>query len=491
MTSNKARGFAVEDTAGLLLKFAGGAIGTVTLSDTTPAPWSWELSSGENAAYPKQDQPCYLFAGTKGSLSVPTMELWSYPGQGGWYAPLSRAAVDVPSADPLVEQLRHFRAVIARSEIPLISVEDAMGTLAVVEAVREAALTGARVFPGPDHGAGRMNKRSIATVSLSGALDEKLRAIAAAGFDAVEIFENDLLSFSGSPRDVGQMCRDLGLSICAFQPFRDFEGMPEPQRARNFARAERKFDLMQELQTDLMLICSNISPASLGGIDRAAADFRELGERAAARGLRVGYEALAWGRARQRLPRRLGDRAARRPQIDRHHSRQLSCAGAVVSDDADSIDPGRQDLSGATGRRAETRPRRAVLEPAFPLLPGPGRPGGRAVRGSRARHRLCGPAVAGNIQRPVSRRLRGPHRDRRAALPHPARGRRPRRGVGRACHAAAAEGDAAAASASSNSPSAKRRPATSPRCSASSVFARPARTAARTSNAGRRATSIS
>ena len=145
-------------------------------------------------------------------------------------------------------------------------------------------------------GSGRVSKRSIATVSLSGALDEKLRAIAAAGFDAVEIFENDLLSFGGSPRDVGRMCRDLGLIIAAFQPFRDFEGMPEPQRAGNFARAERKFDLMQELQTELMLVCSNISPASLGGIDRAAGDFRELGERAAARTLRVGYEALAWGR---------------------------------------------------------------------------------------------------------------------------------------------------------------------------------------------------
>ncbi len=141
-----------------------------------------------------------------------------------------------------------------------------------------------------------MSARSIATVSLSGSLDEKLRAVAAAGFEAVEIFENDLLSFNGSPRDVGQLCRDLGLVICAFQPFRDFEGMPEPQRARNFARAERKFDLMQELQTDLLLICSNISQASLGGIDRAAADFRELGERAASRGLRVGFEALAWGR---------------------------------------------------------------------------------------------------------------------------------------------------------------------------------------------------
>jgi 3-dehydroshikimate dehydratase len=141
-----------------------------------------------------------------------------------------------------------------------------------------------------------MTKRSIATVSLSGALDEKLRAIAAAGFEAVEIFENDFLSFGGSPRDVGQMCRDLGLQICAFQPFRDFEGMPEPQRTRNFARAERKFDVMQELQTDLLLICSNVSPASLGGIDRAADDFRELGELAAKRDLRVGFEALAWGR---------------------------------------------------------------------------------------------------------------------------------------------------------------------------------------------------
>ena len=141
-----------------------------------------------------------------------------------------------------------------------------------------------------------MTKRSIATVSLSGSLDEKLRAIAGAGFDAVEIFENDLLTFNGSPRDVGKLCRDLGLAICAFQPFRDFEGMPEPQRARNFARAAHKFDLMQELGTDLLLICSNVSPASLGGIDRAAADFRALGELAASHGLRVGFEALAWGR---------------------------------------------------------------------------------------------------------------------------------------------------------------------------------------------------
>ncbi len=137
---------------------------------------------------------------------------------------------------------------------------------------------------------------AIATVCLSGTLDEKLEAIAAAGFTAVEIFENDLLTFDGSPGDVRRIVADLGLQIVTFQPFRDFEGMPEPQRSRTFARAERKFDVMQELGCDLLMICSNAAPDSLGGIDRAADDFRELGARAAKRGLRVAYEALAWGR---------------------------------------------------------------------------------------------------------------------------------------------------------------------------------------------------
>ena len=140
-----------------------------------------------------------------------------------------------------------------------------------------------------------MTARSIATVSLSGSLDEKLRAIAAAGFDTVEIFEADLLSFNGSPRDVGKLCRDLGLSICAFQPFRDFEGMGEAQRLRNLGRAEGKFDIMSELGTDLLLVCSNTQPDSAADPARLAADFAMLAERAASRGMRVAYEALAWG----------------------------------------------------------------------------------------------------------------------------------------------------------------------------------------------------
>ena len=137
---------------------------------------------------------------------------------------------------------------------------------------------------------------AIATVCLSGTLPEKIAAIAAAGFKGVEIFENDLLSYAGSPVDVRKMIEDHGLRTVTLQPFRDFEGMPEPYRTKAFARAERKFDLMEELGCDLLMICSNVSPNSLGGIDRAAADLRDLGDRAAKRGMRIAFEALSWGR---------------------------------------------------------------------------------------------------------------------------------------------------------------------------------------------------
>lgn len=139
-------------------------------------------------------------------------------------------------------------------------------------------------------------QRSIATVSLSGTLPDKLEAIAAAGFDGVEIFENDLLYHGGSPREVRRLCADLGLAITLFQPFRDFEGCRRDRLPRNLDRLERKFDLMQELGTDLVLMCSNVAADALGEREFLLEDLGLAAERAGARGLRVGYEALAWGR---------------------------------------------------------------------------------------------------------------------------------------------------------------------------------------------------
>jgi 4-hydroxyphenylpyruvate dioxygenase len=138
-------------------------------------------------------------------------------------------------------------------------------------------------------------KTSIATVSISGTLEGKLRAVADAGFDGVEIFENDLLSFPGSPAEIGRIITDLGMACTLFQPFRDFEGMPGDGRARALDRMARKFDVMEALGTDLILLCSNCSPQSLPDRARMRDDLSVLGDLAATRNMRIGYEALAWG----------------------------------------------------------------------------------------------------------------------------------------------------------------------------------------------------
>ncbi|RZF63074.1 sugar phosphate isomerase/epimerase and 4-hydroxyphenylpyruvate domain-containing protein [Sphingomonas populi] len=136
---------------------------------------------------------------------------------------------------------------------------------------------------------------AIATVSISGTLEDKLRAAAEAGFTAVEIFDTDFLASPLSPQEVRALLDELGLRCVLYQPFRDLEGMPEPLRTRAFERIAQKFEIMQVLGCDRILLCSNCSPQSSGDRARAIADLRELGDLAERYGVTVGYEALAWG----------------------------------------------------------------------------------------------------------------------------------------------------------------------------------------------------
>ena len=139
-------------------------------------------------------------------------------------------------------------------------------------------------------------RTSIATVSVAGTLTEKLAAIAQAGFDGVEIFENDLVACPLAPERVRALAADLGLTIDLYQPLRDIEAVPEPERfAANLKRAERKLELMERLGADTLLVCSNVSPHAIDDDVLAAEQLSLLADRAALRGMRIAYEALAWG----------------------------------------------------------------------------------------------------------------------------------------------------------------------------------------------------
>ncbi|MFF1438812.1 bifunctional sugar phosphate isomerase/epimerase/4-hydroxyphenylpyruvate dioxygenase family protein [Streptomyces sp. NPDC058295] len=139
-------------------------------------------------------------------------------------------------------------------------------------------------------------RTSIATVSLSGSLTEKLTAAARAGFDGVEIFENDLLASPLTPEEIRARCADLGLSIDLYQPMRDVEAVPAEEFARNLRRARHKFELMDRLGADTVLVCSSVSPLAADDDALAAGQLSELAGLAEDFGIRVAYEALAWGR---------------------------------------------------------------------------------------------------------------------------------------------------------------------------------------------------
>ncbi|MFF7449007.1 MULTISPECIES: TIM barrel protein [unclassified Streptomyces] len=139
-------------------------------------------------------------------------------------------------------------------------------------------------------------RTSIATVSLSGSLSEKLTAAARAGFDAVEIFENDLLASPLTPEEIRARCADLGLGIDLYQPMRDMEAVPEEQFAANLRRARRKFELMRRLGADTVLVCSSVHPLAVDDDALAAEQLGHLADLAGEFGIRVAYEALAWGR---------------------------------------------------------------------------------------------------------------------------------------------------------------------------------------------------
>ena len=215
--------------------------------------------------------------------------------------------------------------------------------------------------------------RSIATVSLGGTLVEKLTAIAAAGFDGIEIFENDLLYFDGSPADVRRMARDLGLRILLFQPFRDFEAVPRERMQKNLDRAERKFDMMEELGADLMLV---LQQHRAGRHRRRRAGRRRPARARRARGaarLAGRLRGAGLGPARQHLRPCLEARAEGRSSGDRARGGQLPHARPGRRRRADRAN------SRATGSSSRSSPTRRCMRldllswsRHFRLFPGQG-----------------------------------------------------------------------------------------------------------------------
>lgn len=137
------RGFENEDVAAMLLRFVNGAVGTITVSDSIVAPWSWEHTSREYSVYPVTFEKCYLIGGSKASLSIPDLCLWAHEGgKQDWWAPISSTCQIKETSDPLINQIRHFADVIKGRIQPIVSGHEGLMTLRVIEAIQRSAQTG-------------------------------------------------------------------------------------------------------------------------------------------------------------------------------------------------------------------------------------------------------------------------------------------------------------------------------------------------------------
>lgn len=142
MESNAVRGYEVEETAVILLRFASGLLGTVNVCDAAASPWSWELTARENPAYPTTAENCYWIAGTKGSIALPNLALWRHEGEQSWWNPINTTRMAYEFENPLVRQIRQFAAVIRGHEQPLVSGVDGLAALKVIEAIKTSSTTG-------------------------------------------------------------------------------------------------------------------------------------------------------------------------------------------------------------------------------------------------------------------------------------------------------------------------------------------------------------
>jgi predicted dehydrogenase len=138
-SSNAVRSFEVEDTASVSVRFASGALGTLLMSDTAVSPYNWDTAAGQALYFPHQPENAYVFAGTKASLSLPSMYLWKHEAdEGHWQHPLLRQHVTLDGSRAYENQLNHFADVVEGKAEPLVSARDGMMTLATTLAVAKA-----------------------------------------------------------------------------------------------------------------------------------------------------------------------------------------------------------------------------------------------------------------------------------------------------------------------------------------------------------------
>ncbi|RMZ74077.1 3-dehydroshikimate dehydratase [Pyrenophora seminiperda CCB06] len=154
---------------------------------------------------------------------------------------------------------------------------------------------------------------SLGTPSNPPPLLDRLDAISAAGFSAVELSFPDILSYAQTllgyevePSSYNDLCKvaaeiknecdNRRLGIMMLQPFSNYEGWPEGSDARKDAmeRARGWIRIMQACGTDMLQVGSTDSPLDKLDKSKMVSDLQLLCDMLKDHGFRLAYENWCW-----------------------------------------------------------------------------------------------------------------------------------------------------------------------------------------------------
>lgn len=134
------------------------------------------------------------------------------------------------------------------------------------------------------------------TSTFAGSLASKVKAMAAAGFVATELWPKDLFEYADGPTMAVELLRESNVKVSVYQALRNYEGAPQVERDQKLGIAEQMMDQMALIGCDTLSLPSNSGAECSGDPDHIAADLVKLGDLARSRSMRVAFEPICWGR---------------------------------------------------------------------------------------------------------------------------------------------------------------------------------------------------
>ncbi|MES2102415.1 MAG: sugar phosphate isomerase/epimerase family protein [Pseudomonadota bacterium] len=134
------------------------------------------------------------------------------------------------------------------------------------------------------------------SITLAGPLESKLNASKAAGFSQIMLWAKDLAGHPGGLDEAVRLVRASGVRVTGIQVMRDYEGLSGALHEYKLDIARNMLHVCKAVGAPLLMVCSSTSGHASGDMGLIAKHLAKLATLAVPLGVRIGYEALSWGR---------------------------------------------------------------------------------------------------------------------------------------------------------------------------------------------------